>query len=450
MRYGQKPPIVYKKTKGMLLVMRYQFDKYELDAGRAELSRGGKALKLESKIYLLLEILLVHHDRVVTKDEIIKHVWAGRIVSDGSIDNTLSAARKAIGDNGKTQRLIKTFPGTGLRFIGGVTITGDDVASAPLAGETIDNAKVPRKWFGWGIAALAVIALTFVGLNISGGKGNISADNPRTIGSNIQTASIAVLPFTDMSAAGDQQYLGDGIAEELLNVLTRVGGLSVTSRTSAFSFRDKPVTMSEIGEALQVAHVLEGSIRHSGTALRVTAQLIDTKTDKHVWSQTYDRMFSAENLLDIQDDIAAKIVAQLHLELDLPGTNTPVRPGSVEAYELYLRAHTLMREKKPEELRRAIALYKQVIELEPDYAPAYSGLVQTYQLMNFYASMGLDEAANNMRPYVDRGLALAPGRPETLTAAGVYAAFERRYEDAILMFDRAISIPMPTQSAPTH
>ena len=129
--------------------MSYQFDTYELDAKRAELRRSGTPLKLESKVYLLLEILLVHHDRVVSKDEIIKHVWAGRIVSDGSIDNTLSTARKAIGDNGKTQKLIKTFPGTGFRFIGDVKVT---------------------------------------------------SDNKQTIDNTTQDASIAVLPFVDMSA----------------------------------------------------------------------------------------------------------------------------------------------------------------------------------------------------------------------------------------------------------
>ena len=369
--------------------MSYQFDTYELDAKRAELRRSGTPLKLESKVYLLLEILLVHHDRVVSKDEIIKHVWAGRIVSDGSIDNTLSTARKAIGDNGKTQKLIKTFPGTGFRFIGDVKVT---------------------------------------------------SDNKQTIDNTTQDASIAVLPFVDMSAHGDQKYLGDGIAEELLNVLTNIGSLSVASRTSAFSFRDKTVTVGEIGEALQVGYILEGSIRKSENALRITAQLVDTRTDKHIFSKTYDRTFSTENLLSIQDDITEKIVEQLHLKLNLSDENTLFQPSSVEIYELYLRARTLMREKKPEELQRAVKLYKQILELEPNYVSAYSGLVQAYDLMSFYADMGQAEAATNMRPYVERGMVLAPSRPDILTSAGTYAMYQMRREDAVLLFEQAIKI----------
>ena len=157
--------------------------------------------------------------------------------------------------------------------------------------------------------------------------------------------SIAVLPFVDMSADKDQEYMSDGLAEELLNLLAQIPALHVTSRTSAFAFKGKSIAISDIARQLNVAHVLEGSVRKSGNRLRITAQLIDARTDTHLWSETYDR--TLEDIFSVQDEIAATVVA--HLKIKLLGAAPKARETDPKAYALYLQARQLARQRNREE-----------------------------------------------------------------------------------------------------
>jgi TolB-like protein len=185
--------------------------------------------------------------------------------------------------------------------------------------------------------------------------------------------SVAVLPFVNIGADPEQAYFGDGIAEELLNLLTTIEGLRVISRTSSFNFRDSDLTVSEIAGELDVAHVLEGSVRRAGNRVRITTQLIDARADTQVWSQTYDRNF--EDIFGIQDDVAAKVVEQLKLVLS---AGPPVAERhDPEAYTLYLRAKHLI---DTSDQRRSIAeeLLLQALEIEPDYVDAEMALALNY------------------------------------------------------------------------
>ena len=252
-------------------------------------------------------------------------------------------------------------------------------------------------------------------------------------------ASIAVLPFADFSSGKDQEYFANGISEELLNVLARIDGLKVSSRTSSFAFRERDASTKEIAEALGVQHILEGSIRKSGTTLRITAQLIDASTDQHLWSETYDRPLTAENIFAIQDEIAAAIVAELKGKLSLAPAKQAPRTKSLEAYELYLRARTQMQKRSPETLRAAEAGFKQVIALDPKFAPAFSGLADTYILMSSYTDMQDDESNALARPNVERALELAPNSAESLTTAAFFAGKNLELEKSVAFSDRAIA-----------
>jgi TolB-like protein len=196
----------------------------------------------------------------------------------------------------------------------------------------------------------------------------------------IDAASIAVLPFTDLSQSGDQDYFSDGIAEEILNVLVRVDGLSVASRTSAFGFKgQEALGIPAIAKALKVRNILEGSVRTAGNNVRITAQLIDAQTDKHLWSQTYDRVLSAENLFAIQDEIARAIVNELSRTIKfgaLDSNQSMVSPTTenLDAYQLYLRARDTYRRRSPENIPRIMEMLEQAIELDPDYASAWAGM----------------------------------------------------------------------------
>ena len=251
--------------------------------------------------------------------------------------------------------------------------------------------------------------------------------------------SIAVMPFEDFSAAKDQEYFASGISEELLNVLSRIKGLKVSSRTSSFAFKEREASTGEIAEALGVGHLLEGSIRKSGTTLRITAQLIDTANDQHMWSQTYDRPLTAENLFAVQDEIAAAIVAELKGQLNFTSVKQAPRTDSLEAYELYLRARQNMNKRRPDTLRAAEAGFKQVIALDPEFAPAYSGLADTYLLMPFFTDMQADESTRLAKPHVERALQLAPHSAESLVSAVLLAMNENENEKAAALADRAIA-----------
>jgi adenylate cyclase len=204
--------------------------------------------------------------------------------------------------------------------------------------------------------------------------------------------SIAVLAFDDMSQAGDQEYLSDGIAEELLNLLAKIPELRVISRSSAFSFKGKDLEIPEIAERLNVAHILEGSVRKAGSKVRITTQLIEARSDTHLWSETYDRQL--DDIFAIQDEIAATVVEQL--KITLLGAVPHVEETDPEAYALYLRAVHLGRLSSAESLEQSITLFQEVLAIDPNYASAWSGLARNY----------IDQTLKNLRTS-EEGWALA-------------------------------------------
>ncbi len=195
----------------------------------------------------------------------------------------------------------------------------------------------------------------------------------------IDNASIAVLPFADLSPSGDQEHFTDGISEEILNVLASVDGLAVASRTSSFAFKDQQsLGIPEIGAALEVRHILEGSVRAAGSNIRITAQLIDTTTDKHLWSQNFDRELTAENVFQIQDEIASAIVDQLSQSLNLAtlkesNIHIEADTQNLDAYQLYLQGRSRFRVRSFNNIPGTIEIFQRAIDLDPDYARAWAG-----------------------------------------------------------------------------
>ncbi|MDT8408055.1 MAG: tetratricopeptide repeat protein [Wenzhouxiangellaceae bacterium] len=204
--------------------------------------------------------------------------------------------------------------------------------------------------------------------------------------------SIAVLAFQDMSPDNDQEYLSDGIAEELLNLLAKIPELRVISRSSAFSYKGKDIKLAQMAEELNVANILEGSVRKAGDRVRITAQLIEARSDTHLWSDTYDR--TLDDIFAIQDDIAAKVVEQL--KLTLLGEVPHADEVDLEAYSLFLQARHVGRLNNAESYDESIALYRRALEVEPEYAAAWFGLAVIY----------INQANKDLRPVKD-GFSLA-------------------------------------------
>jgi TolB-like protein/cytochrome c-type biogenesis protein CcmH/NrfG len=221
-----------------------------------------------------------------------------------------------------------------------------------------------------------------------------------------QVKSIAVLPFANMSGDPEQEFFSDGISEELLNVLAKVKGLRVTSRTSAFAFKGKDISIPKIAAELGVEHVLEGSVRMAGDRVRITTQLIEVSTDSHLWSESYDRDLS--DIFAVQDEIAAKVGEALKLAL-LGADSKPIRPSretSIDVYSDYLLARQKLDDPSYEALAAAERLLKSVIERDPEYAPAYAVLAGTYDGMASWGMIPASEVSSRMMPLAEQALVL--------------------------------------------
>ena len=252
-----------------------------------------------------------------------------------------------------------------------------------------------------------------------------------------RSPTIAVMPFLNMSSDAEQDYFSDGLSEELLNLLAKIPQLQVTSRSSSFAFKGKDVTVPEFAAALKVAHVLEGSVRKSGNMIRITAQLIDAKNDKHLWSETWDRPL--EDIFAIQDEIASAVVDELRIKL--LGEVPHVPEVSADAYAMVLQARHLARERNREVYGDAVTLLKQALEIDRDYAQAWAELGRVYALQSNLDVGSVLELAVLTREASEKALELDPNNVTALISlADVEASVSYDYEQAMRYIDRALEI----------
>ena len=257
-------------------------------------------MPVEPKVFDLLAYVIRNRDRVVSKDDLLAAIWNGRIVSESALTTCINAARNAIGDTGEAQRLIKTLPRKGIRFVGSVR----EQEGNPPAAVATDAASARLR------PSLAL------------------PDKP----------TVAVLPFTNMSGDPEQEYFSDGITEDIITDLSKVSALNVLSRNTTFTFKGQAVEIGQIAQRLKVSYVIEGSVRKAGGRVRITAQLIDANKDSHIWGERYDR--DLNDIFVLQDEIAQTIVAALKIRL-LPEDREAIESRSTKdpkAYQLYLLA----------------------------------------------------------------------------------------------------------------
>jgi adenylate cyclase len=266
-----------------------------------------------------------------------------------------------------------------------------------------------------------------------------TVDDNTPIGEEALTSdpSIAVLPFADMSPDQDQGYFSDGISEELLNLLVRVDGLKVASRTSSFTYKGSKQNLAEIADELKVDHVLEGSVRKADNRLRITAQLIDAKTDRHIWSDTFDR--ELVDIFAIQDEIANAIVTALSTELgilqDIPAISVAAATENLDAYELYLKARGLFLAR--ERLEESVSLFEQAVEIDPDFARAWGDLAAIYAIVESWGYRGRDWDSLATQA-AERALALDPALSMPWAVKGQIALNRGDSIAGMANYDRAI------------
>ena len=258
---------------------------------------------------------------------------------------------------------------------------------------------------------------------------------------------IAVLPFVNMSPEPEQDYFCDGISEEITNSLTRVSGLNVIARTSAFYFKGASVDIREVGKRLGADLVIEGSVRKAGEHLRITAQAIQTESGHHIWSETFRR--ELKDVFAIQEEIAQSVADLLRPQM--PDVQRAVQPSApnLDAFTRYLRARFLIHQQSPETLRAALEQLRALTAIYPDYAPAYSGMAEASGLLTLFGVVSGRDVYPEVKANAERGYALDPESGETCTVLGALRAwFEQRWDDADGMYDRALKL-QPSH-APAH
>ena len=255
--------------------MELLFAGYRLDIDRRELRRGSDPIAVEPQVFDLLVHLIENRDRVVSKDDLIAGVWGGRIVSDSTLTSRINAVRRALGDSGEEQKLIRTIARKGFRFVGEVCVAGMEVppASAPGQGPEPNRPALPLP------------------------------DRP----------AIAVLPFTNMTGDPAQEYFSDGISEDIITALSKLRWFFVIARNSSFIYKGKAVHLKQIADQLGVGYVVEGSVRKGGDRVRISAQLNDVATGSHIWAERYDRELA--DVFAVQDEITEAIVGAIEPQL---------------------------------------------------------------------------------------------------------------------------------------
>jgi serine/threonine-protein kinase len=315
----------------------YRFGAFILDAGQRQLLLGTDEIRLRPKAFETLLYLVERHGQLVRKQELLDRVWCRTSVSEGVLTHCIAEVRLALQDDARHPRFLKTISLAGYKFIGDVT----RAVSAASAGECVGA--------GSGRAASAIV----------------------------------VLPFANLSRDPDNDSFCDGLAEELINALTKVPGVRVVAHSSSFSFKGRDVDAREIGRQLGVGSILEGSVRKAGDRLRIAAQLIDAGDGYHVWSEQYDRRLT--DVFAIQEEIALAILSRMTAvgaEAIAPLVKSPTR--DMEAYQLYLNGRGFWHRRYRGDLQHAMECFERVIEKDPAFALAYTGLADSCSMLGIW------------------------------------------------------------------
>jgi TolB-like protein len=362
----------------------YRFGDHALDTERFRLTAGGDEIAVEPQVFALLQYLLEHRDRVVGKDEIIEHVWGGRIVSDGTLTSRINSVRRAVGDDGKAQAVIRTLPRRGFQFVA-----------------KLDNAA----------EATAV------------------ADQ----GAALAKPSIAVLPFHNMSGDPEQEYFAEGVAEDIITALSRFRRLAVTGRNVSFANEWRAGGIERIGRELGVRYLLEGSVRKSGNRIRINAQLVEAESGNRVWAERYDRELG--EIFEVQDDITRHIAIVVEPAITLAEVERAKasRTQSLSAWDYYLRALPHFHLVTADENAIAMIELEKAIDLDREYVPAIAllSICNVYSVLHGWSasrSASIREAGR----LAERAVSIDPTDPAANLALSWYCLYDDQLERGLL------------------
>jgi TolB-like protein/Flp pilus assembly protein TadD len=389
--------------------MLFTFGECSIDCDRRELRRGAELIAVEPQVFDVLVYLIRHRDRVVSRDDLLEGVWDGRIVSESTLASRVNSARSAIGDSGDQQQWIRTIARKGFRFVGEVEerygSTGASAAS-PLAAQRrtkpASTAPAPP----------------------------VLPDKP----------SIAVLPFTNMSGDPEQEYFSDGITEDIITALSRLHWFFVIARNSTFAYKGQRLDVRQVGRDLGVRYLLEGSVRKSGTRLRITSQLLDAITGNHIWSERYDRELT--DIFALQDEITASVTAAIEPKLLAAEAIRSQRRSAddVDAWDLVMRALSYYWRMTTADSKIAIDMLREAVQRYPNYGPAHGMLAFALLVSSHVGWMPEGHDYSHAAGLAYRATALDDEDPWAHFALGYLAFTARQTDSAVREYRRALEL----------
>lgn len=386
--------------------MRFFFDTYALDTDRRELRHHDTRVPLTPQVFDLLDYLLRNRERVVSKDELVSSIWCGRAVTDSAVTTRINALRSALGDHGKSQHVVRTLPRKGFRFVA-------EVREETPAMRPADSAAAPTR------SALAL------------------PDKP----------SIAVLPLKNLPHDPDQDYISDGITEDIIIELSRFSELFVIARNSSFQYKGRTIDVRRIGRELGVRYVFDGSFRRHNGRVRIAAQLVDAPTGIQRWAERYDRQL--EDVFALQDELARAIATTLVAHVNKAEAERTLLkpPTSWQAYEHYVRGADILTRYwstvKVTDLLESRRLFERSLAIDPTFARAYSSLSTTYviawrnPLDKDHLDPGVLDEAHRL---ANRAVQLTPSLPHAHASLGVVLAWKRQPDAAVAEFEKAVAL----------
>ncbi len=396
---------------------------WRVDPALDQISKDGNTVKLERRAMQLLLSLAEHAGQVVSVEQLLDQVWAGVVVTPDSVYHAVAALRRTLGDDSHDPTYIANVPRRGYRLVARVApwVEAPNVpienSPSPVAGPApamfaVPNTSPPWRRVAIVISIVLVLALGYATVEKFWLSKPVKAEHPTAATmAAVNYKSIAVLPFVDMSEKKDQEYFADGMADEIISLLSRVPDLQVPARTSSFYFKGKSTKVPDIARELGVEHILEGSIRRSGNQIRVTAQLVRADNGYHLWSQTYDRDLS--DVFKVQDDIANAVVQALQITL-MGGPLTRQRGGTenLEAYQLYLRAMSAEMQNTRASVEAARTYLDQAVKLDPNFGHAWSLMAFSTMLSTDNGDLLPQDGFERARKLAQHALELSPDLAE--------------------------------------
>jgi TolB-like protein/DNA-binding winged helix-turn-helix (wHTH) protein/Tfp pilus assembly protein PilF len=431
-------------------------DNLELDRRAYELRRSGKPVKLSRIPMELLLLLVERRGELVTRDEIGERIWGKDVYVDR--DNNINAAirklRQVLGDDSEQPRFVQTVTGRGYRFIvpdfepepsqvsnlatQPPPLVSEGNEATPLSAPQRDRPAVSNT-LRWVILASAMLLLVVSAVYFQWFR---SRTSPQAAG----RLMLAVLPFENLTGDSGDDYFSDGLTEEMIAQLGSLDPqhLGVIARTSVMHYKGTKQRLDRIGSDLGVQYVLEGSVRRSSDKVRITAELVQTKDQTHVWARQYDRELS--DLLAVQGEIAQQIAQEIPVRLELPASAPPSHPSPLaarqyQAYDLYLKGRYFWNKRTPQGLQQAIDYFQQAIAKDPDNAHAYAGLADSYALLSGYTSAPQTESMPKARAAAVKALQLNEGLAEAHTSLALITEnYEWDWKTAEKEYTRAIQL----------